>query len=110
MILGIVGHAQEKFNSITEDYARSCIQQLFYTHEPKLVVSGGCHLGGVDKFAIEEAENIGIPWKEFLPKTLTWSGGYKERNIEIAKASDSVRQVAAWRRCRDRTQFPLQRI
>lgn len=60
-----------------------------------LVVSGGCHLGGIDIMAKELCEGHNVPFKEFLPKAQRWSGGYKERNLEIARASDVVFCITA---------------
>ena len=91
--LGIVGHEAKKFTTETEMQARLRIRNLFATRptgEPFIVVSGGCHLGGIDIWAIEEAKNAGFEFTEHLPATRRWSGGYKERNIEIARDSDKV--------------------
>jgi len=91
MILGIVGPEQAKFTEETEANARLAIRDLICDcYDPSLVVSGGCHLGGVDKFAVEEAQRMGVPYREYLPKDLSWSAGYKPRNLEIARASDVV--------------------
>ena len=54
------------------------------------VVSGGCHLGGIDIWAIEEAQKYGLNYIEHRPECLQWSGGYKERNIRISEDSDRV--------------------
>lgn len=90
MKLGIVGSEQAKFTKETERQAREYIRELFSTRNPELVVSGGCHLGGVDRYAIEESKEYGIPYIEHLPARRTWSGGYRERNIKIAEDSDMV--------------------
>lgn len=89
MIVGIVGNEAAKFTKETEELARQSIRDTI-SHGCSFVVSGGCHLGGIDIWAIEEAKKLGIPYKEYYPSTLRWSGGYKERNIEIAEASDRV--------------------
>lgn len=90
MILGIVGSEAAKFTEETEKKARQVILDLIRTLNPKLVVSGGCHLGGIDTWAIEVAKSNGTETKEYFPKNLCWSTGYKPRNIEIATASDVV--------------------
>ena len=88
MNIGIVGSEAAKFTSITEDKARQIIRSIISGNNK--VVSGKCHLGGIDIWAIEEAIKLGLPYIEFPPKRLTWSNGYKERNLQIAKNSDMV--------------------
>lgn len=90
MILGIVGSEAKKFTPVTEMLARRVIHDLIRTYKPEIVVSGGCHLGGIDEWAIEIAEGIGKKTEVYLPKNLRWNDGYKPRNIEIAVRSDAV--------------------
>lgn len=89
MILGIVGHEGAKFTSETERQARVIIREYF-ADDITRVVSGACHLGGIDAWAIEEAKNWGLPTQEFPPKDRHWDTGYKPRNMQIAQASDMV--------------------
>lgn len=86
--IGIVGSEAAKFTPETEIAARCLIQNLI--RDAHLVISGGCHLGGIDIWAKEEAAKLGIPMLEFLPEKLQWNGGYKERNEQIAAFSDEV--------------------
>ena len=89
--IGIVGHQKSKFNDITETTAKNIIFSLLKKHN--ILVSGGCHLEGIDIWAEEIATEIGIPKERqiiHIPKILTWSGGYRERNLKIAKDSDIV--------------------
>ena len=65
MILGIVGSEQAKFTPETEECARYQILSLIVELCPSLVVSGECHLGGVDTYARESAQLLGIPFKGF---------------------------------------------
>jgi hypothetical protein len=58
--------------------------------EATKVVSGACHLGGIDVWAIEMGKLLGIETEEFPPDTRDWTFGYKPRNMKIAKASDHV--------------------
>ena len=88
--LGIVGSEAAKFTPVTEVLARAQIRSLIGKHKADIVISGGCHLGGIDKWAIEEAQKLDIGFIEYLPKTLNWEGGYKDRNLRIARNSDSV--------------------
>jgi hypothetical protein len=96
-VLGFVGHEAAKFTPVTEEKARRQmrdIMSLKYESVSK-VVSGKCHLGGIDIWAIEEAQALGIPTQEFEPINRSWSapGGFMERNIAIAKASDVVYSI-----------------
>lgn len=90
--VGIVGHEQAKFTPETE--AKACAWILNYLRgnldDIDLVVSGECHLGGVDIYAKEIAQACGIPFRGFPPKELSWEKGYKQRNLEIANASDII--------------------
>jgi hypothetical protein len=54
----------------------------------ELVISGHSPLGGIDIWAIQIAEAHGIPTLEYAPRKLTWEGGYKQRNLQIADTSD----------------------
>ena len=56
------------------------------------VVSGGCHLGGIDAWAAEEGRALGCLVLEHLPRLRAWNapGGYKARNVLIAESSDQL--------------------
>lgn len=90
MIVGVVGHERAKFTAETEAEARRRIRALLSRPGVTGAVSGACHLGGVDIWAREIAGELGLPFQEFAPAKRTWAGGYRERNLEIAKASDEV--------------------
>ena len=90
MTLGIVGCEAAKFTPATEAAARVAIRELIRRYRVQRVVSGHCHLGGVDIYAVEEARAMSVDVTEFPPETLSWSSGYKPRNIAIAHASDHV--------------------
>jgi len=94
MIIGIVGSESIKFTPETEAKARAAIRQIcneeLVSYALGEVVSGACPRGGIDIWAIEEAKSLGISTREFPPKIERWEGGYKQRNIQIAKASDLV--------------------
>lgn len=87
-VIGIVGSEAAKFDADGERRARKLIRKTI--RGASLVVSGACHLGGIDIWAREEAEKLGIPMEEYPPKKRAWEGGYKPRNIQIAKRSDRV--------------------
>lgn len=95
MILGIVGHAADKFCPDTERLARSAIRGAIIHYQPTKVVSGCCPMGGIDLYAIEEAKKLGIPTLEFPPAVNRWEGtaeepGFHQRNMQIAEESDVV--------------------
>ena len=85
--IGIVGSEAAKFTKETEAIARGLIRQL--VQRASLIVSGGCHLGGVDIWAVDEAVAAGVPFIEYLPRVLSWNG-YRERNLQIVAGSEEV--------------------
>ena len=89
LVLAIVGSEAAKFTSRWEKAARHAIRDSFLRYRPVLVVSGDCHLGGIDKWAVEEARKARILTREFPPAKRSWVY-YKARNIQIAKAADIV--------------------
>lgn len=90
MIVGIVGHEAAKFTPRTEAFARSAIRQLLIHNQASAVCSGHCHLGGIDIWAEEEADKLGIEKIIYPPMNLSWSTGFKPRNLAIAGKSDIV--------------------
>ena len=90
MILGIVGSEAAKFTPVTEVAARGIICDLCENGDE--VVSGACHLGGVDVWATEEARALGLNVREFPPASQSWPH-YRARNIQIAEASDIVHVI-----------------
>jgi hypothetical protein len=89
MILGIVGNAGDKFDEDSKEIACLCIRQLIDEHNPRLIISGACHLGGIDKWAVNIAGEMEIPFHEYNPEDLSWPS-FKKRNLLIAKGSDKV--------------------
>lgn len=92
MKVGIVGAEGAKFTRKGEARARAIIRALLAAPDA-VAVSGGCHLGGVDIWAEEEAAALGRKAVVFRPKTLMWATGYKPRNLLIADASDIVHSI-----------------
>lgn len=88
MRIGIVGSEAAKFTPATEAEARTVIRQLL--DEGDVVVSGACHLGGIDIWAREEGQKLGLEVKEYPPEYHSWDSGYKPRNIKIARDSEMV--------------------
>ena len=87
MRIGIVGSEAAKFTSESEATCRRIIREMLSPGD--IVVSGGCHLGGVDIYAVEEAKKLGLKTIEHLPEKHEWSS-YKKRNMKIAEDSDKV--------------------
>jgi hypothetical protein len=95
MRIGIVGSEAAKFTPETEAKARIIIRDLIdqalkADGQIPVVVSGECHLGGVDIYAKDEALSANVGYIGHPPKKLQWEGGYKQRNLLIAKDSDVV--------------------
>lgn len=98
--VGIVGHESAKFTAVGEVKAREIIR--FLLSPPNAVlVSGHCHLGGIDVWAEEEAIDLHRPasiWEPMVKsweshqdaETGLWLSGYKARNLKIAEQSDIV--------------------
>lgn len=87
MIIGIVGSEAAKFTEETEAKAKNEIYKLVI--QSTQIVSGGCHLGGIDIWARELALEFKVPFTEFLPKNLNWTG-YSARNLKIARNADKI--------------------
>lgn len=90
MKVGIVGSEAAKFTDRTEYRAKKIIARLLDRPEVIHVVSGGCHLGGIDIWAEEIADALGKEKIVHLPKNLQWSTGYAPRNLKIARDSDEL--------------------
>jgi hypothetical protein len=95
MKIGIVGSEAAKFTPETEAKAKEEIanlieEGLYEDDEIPYIVSGECHLGGIDIWAKDIALDCNVGYIGFPPKSHSWSGGYKERNLQIANESDMV--------------------
>src|SRR5215467_4671509 len=88
VIIGIVGAEAAKFTEAGEAAARKIIRELLSVPRVVACVSGGCHLGGADIYAEEEAKRLGIPIRVHKPAQRSWNEGYKPRNILIAQDAD----------------------
>lgn len=95
MILGVVGAEAAKFTVETQQRAKGKLVQLYMQKKPELVISGACHLGGIDIWAVQIAQEMGIPTLEHPPEKLQWApNGYKERNLLISNDSEELVCVA----------------
>lgn len=99
--VGIVGNGSDKFTALTEAKAKILISHLLGNSLPKLygkniiLVSGHSPVGGIDIWAEEYADSVGIQKDIKIPQTNSWSGtyGYRARNLDIAKDSDKVHVI-----------------
>lgn len=89
MWLGIVGSEAAKFTREGEIRAKAVIAHMLSSPDITGLVSGGCHLGGIDIWSEEIAIELGKGIKIFKPKALHWDA-YRSRNIQIARHSDKV--------------------
>jgi hypothetical protein len=92
MKLGIVGSEAAKFTQDTERAARMALRSMIKQCGANLVISGHSPLGGIDWWAIEEANALGVPTREYEPRVMAWAapGGFRTRNLKIALDSDIV--------------------
>jgi hypothetical protein len=90
MIVGIVGNEAAKFTTEGAKKARDLIRSILTEPGVTEVVSGGCHLGGIDIWTEDVGEELGLKITVFLPTRLSWEVGYKPRNLKIVNRSDVV--------------------
>jgi hypothetical protein len=89
--IGIVGSEEAKFTPETKATAIGIIRRLAVLHrDVDTLVSGGCHLGGIDIWTEEVARDLGLKMVVHKPKVRKWEGGYKQRNLAIVRDSDEV--------------------
>lgn len=88
MRVGIVGSESAKFTPYSENAAKTLIRRLLREPLVTEVVSGDCHLGGIDQWAAEIGEELGLIVTEFPPLVKSWESGYKPRNLRIVARSD----------------------
>ncbi len=93
MIIGIVGSEAAKFTKETRNKAEALITQILTGWDVTGFSSGHCHLGGIDIWAEDTAKMLGLDLYIYPPKTQSWEGGYKPRNIQIAKTSNVVHNI-----------------
>ncbi len=108
--VGIVGAEAAKFTNRGEQAARTLIARILQEAQQAAIrdddrvtlVSGGCHLGGIDIWAEEEADVISagslrIDKQIHLPRERNWSQGFKPRNLLIARHSDALHNITVAR-------------
>jgi len=87
MKVGIVGHAENKFTMVTRSRAMHVMVALLSNPGDVLV------LGGIDIWAEELADALGMPKIIHVPATHNWSDGYKPRNLLIAHDCDEIHVI-----------------
>lgn len=95
--VAIIGHEAAKFSDAAKLSAHVLIARILAgTPEPHLI-SGGCHLGGIDIWAEEAADRSGTPKTIFKPHARRWDPpgqiGYKQRNLQIAEACHEIHVI-----------------
>lgn len=103
-ILAIVG--SEHWPPDSEARVKDVIRDHLEERRPELVISGGA--GGVDTWAVQVAEELGIPcnYEGFLPEHRRWRpNGFMARNMKIGntctrllavRSSTSTRYGSGW--------------
>jgi hypothetical protein len=97
VIIGIVGSEAAKFTPGGEKAAKLLIRALISPPSVIEVVSGDCHLGGIDIWAQEVTEKLGKKFTAFTPAKRNWENGYRPRNLRIAHRSDEVHCITVRR-------------
>jgi len=90
MRVGIVGSEEAKFTPAGKRAAIALIERLLSGGNVTEIVSGKCHLGGIDVWAAVVGNDLGIIVTEYPPATYRWADGYKPRNLQIVERSDVV--------------------
>lgn len=90
--VAIIGSGFDKFTPPTERLARDSIIRILKRHRPCILVSGRSPVGGIDIWAEEIANKMRVQTDIKAPRVNDWNapGGFKDRNIEIARDADVV--------------------
>jgi hypothetical protein len=96
IFVGIVGNGADKFSECGKARVIEIITALL-SRKDVVLVSGHSPMGGVDIWAEEVANQLGVQPVLFVPTVHAWGakGGYKERNIAIAETSDELHVIVA---------------
>lgn len=88
MKIGIVGSSRAKHNNVIPTIMKII---LTYPSDTEFV-SGGAK--GIDEAVEEACYILSRQITVFKPKEQSWTGGFKERNLKIAKYCDKVISIA----------------
>lgn len=87
--LAIVGSTSLAGNAEAE----RIIEDALDRYDPVVVISGGAE--GIDQMAADAARRRGIEVIEHLPARRSWEGGFKPRNLLIARDCTHLVRIAA---------------
>lgn len=93
MIIGIVGAEAQKFTLATANKTKELIRKILSDPSVTGYTSGHCHLGGVDIWTEEIGDELNLNRYIYPPLKLTWYGGYRERNIQIAETANLIHNI-----------------
>ena len=97
MRIGIVGNGSDKFTDQGRQAAFEVIRSLLRPWDTLL--SGHSPVGGIDIWAEEVAQELGVEMNIKTPEVHQWNPpggyGYKARNLDIALLSDEVHVILA---------------
>lgn len=96
MKIAIVGSDSRRWTPEGERQARDLIRFILGVTGVTEVISGACHLGGIDLWAAEIGRELGLKVTEFAAKVRAWNGhsGFKARNQRIVDACDVAHCLA----------------
>jgi|GEM_PF-3269469 len=106
IFVGIVGAEAAKFTYRGESLARQIIRGILRDaldhDEGVTMVSGGCHLGGIDIWSEQESDiltemGLHVEKRIHLPRELRWSTGFEPRNRLIVRDSAVVHNITVGR-------------
>lgn len=91
VLIGIVGSGADKFTPETRSMAKKLIYGILHAYQRQgyepVAVSGHSPVGGIDIWTEDMADMLGIEKRIYPPKVQRWEGGYKQRNMLIAKSN-----------------------
>jgi hypothetical protein len=97
MRVGCVGNGTDKFTELGKQRAMLLLVDVI--HGSSAMVSGHSPVGGIDIWAEEVAEFLGVPLDLKIPEVNAWNPpgryGYMKRNVDIAKDSDILHMIVA---------------
>ena len=93
--VAVVGSEERRWAPEQKAKAKYKIRKILESYDNPVLVSGACPRGGVDIWAEEIADSMGIEKIIFPAKVYRWdgSGGFKERNIKIAETCDVLYDI-----------------
>jgi len=98
--IGIVGAGEKEWTDEQKFLVKEKIRKIIGEHlkDGITLVSGHCHSGGVDIWAEEVADELGIKKEIYPAQVKRWSNigcfkGYHSRNIQIAENCDVLYDI-----------------